>query len=227
MKKTILATAFSIGLAGLAHAEDTQGDRAKKDQAKGQKHSQHAAKSAAAGDNTAAVLASLHAENQMEMQFGDLASTRAKSADLKEFGEKLYKDHIDADQKVKDLASKKGIDLKKVPPPSDPREAEHQQQQKQALTRLSGLSGDQFDQEFRKVMASGHQHTINTLNQAKSDTQDQDLERLLGELLPVLKEHRNIAQGERGNQMTGEGKKRSSQPAGEKDRAKQQPAPAE
>src|SRR4051812_41994402 len=65
----------------------------------------------ALAEDAQTVLSDIHKDNQMEIRMGKLAQEKGQSADVRSFGERLVKDHQDADDKVKTLAEKQGIVL--------------------------------------------------------------------------------------------------------------------
>jgi putative membrane protein len=179
-----------VALRGLAAGASPNDPRA------GESHESHAdkaktgARAAASGAamTPEAVLADLHATNQLEIQAGQLAQAKGTSSEVKSFGKQLAADHSSADDKVMALAEKKNLNLRKEP--SDPQEAKKDAQE---IARLQKLSGAEFDRAFLTAMENGHQKTIAKLEKAKSTVQDQDIQKLVDELMPVLNKHRATA----------------------------------
>ncbi len=62
------------------------------------------------------VLSDLHHANQMEIKMGQMAKEKGASNQVRSYGERLMKDHGDADKQVLDLAKKEGVSL--VQPPT-------------------------------------------------------------------------------------------------------------
>jgi putative membrane protein len=162
-------------------------------------------------DDATAVLSSLHATNQLEIQFGQLAESKGQSQKVRDFGKQLVKDHQAADKKVQALASQKGITLgaEKAPSAEDER---HMDDQKKALSRLQSLDGQQFDDQFLSEMAKGHEHTISMLDKSKATVQDKDVDKLVSSLRPVLEKHRAMATGT----SSDEGSQKNQAPAHER-----------
>ena len=82
-----------------------------------------------------------------EVQLGQLASQRASSDSVKQFGKRMADDHQKAADELKQLASQKGVAL----PTSLDRG--HQR----LYDRLSKLSGADFDRAYMKEMVKDHQ----------------------------------------------------------------------
>ena len=134
-----------------------------------------------------AVLTEIHATNQLEIEAGQLAASKGSSAEVRDYGKTLAADHKSADQKVKSLAQRKGIALQEKP--SDPQKREQAEDDAKHMAHLKQLSGAQFDREFLEAMASGHQRAIADLEKAKTAVADQDVKKLVEELMPTLHKH--------------------------------------
>jgi len=154
------------------------------------------------------VLAKLHSANQMEMEAGGLAASRAQSGKVKRYGEQLIKDHRQADDNVMAFAKRKGIDLQAVPGTSAKQTEESDKEgdehaMSSSMTRLRKLSGAEFDRAFLTQMVSDHDDALRMVRNARSQTQDAELRALLNKLKPVLQQHYDLAQ--RLLRTTGEG----------------------
>src|SRR4051812_13240957 len=66
---------------------------------------------ASAEEKPAAVLSELHEANQNEIHMGRMAKEKSQSQDVQAYGDRLMKDHKEADDKVISLAKKDGIAL--------------------------------------------------------------------------------------------------------------------
>jgi putative membrane protein len=145
------------------------------------------------------VLAKLHAGNQMEMEAGGLAASRAQSGKVKRYGEQLIKDHRQADNSVMALAKRKGVDLQSVPSmpaqPSDGSANEGDERaQRSSMEQLRTLNGSEFDRAFLAMMVGDHDDALRLVRNARSQTQDPELRALLTKLTPVLQQHYDLAQ---------------------------------
>jgi putative membrane protein len=133
---------------------------------------------------TQQVLSKMHHVNQMEIRMGELAMQKGRSQDVRNFGRRLRNDHQMADRRVTNLAAREGIRL--VNRPMTPHE-------RSVHRRLRHARGDRFDREFMNDMASGHTQTIQDLAQARRELRDPQVRRLVGNTLPALRQHRNMA----------------------------------
>jgi putative membrane protein len=91
---------------------------------------------------------------EAEVKLGELASSRAATPEVKQFGQMMVKDHTAAGNQLKQIASTHDADPGSVPM-SDAHE--------KLFTRLSGLKGAAFDREYIDAMVSGHEEVVDTL----------------------------------------------------------------
>ena len=61
------------------------------------------------------------------------------------------------------------------------------------VDKLSGLSGEEFDQEYMKMMVKDHNKDINTFQKASENLTDPAVKEFASKTLPVLKEHQQMA----------------------------------
>jgi predicted outer membrane protein len=101
----------------------------------------------------------------MEVELGKVAAQRASSSDVKEFGQCMVTDHTKANDELKDLASRKNVTL---------HEGLDAKQQAE-VTRLSKLSGHEFDQSYMKTMTTDHEHDVAAFKKAASSSPDADV----------------------------------------------------
>lgn len=67
--------------------------------------------------------------------------------------------------------------------------------QEDAATRLERMDAGSFDQEFGMMMAQGHADLIRTLEEARPRLTRNEVRDLVDRTLPVLRKHRETAQG--------------------------------
>jgi putative membrane protein len=97
-----------------------------------------------------------------EVQLGQLASQKASSEDVKQFGQKMVDDHTKMGDQMKEVAQKEGISI-----PS-----EVQAKDKELETKLSSLSGDSFDNAYIKAMLKDHQHDLSEFKKEANSGND-------------------------------------------------------
>jgi putative membrane protein len=114
-----------------------------------------------------------------EVSLGKLASEKAASNDVKEFGQMMVKDHSKANDELATLAGRKGLDV-----PDGPAK-----KQKAEEERLSRLSGAQFDRAYMQLMVKDHEKDVRAFEQASRQLDDAELKRWASQTLPTLREH--------------------------------------
>jgi putative membrane protein len=85
-----------------------------------------------------------------EVQLGKLAMERASDPDVKAFGEMMIKDHTQAGNELKQIASEMNV---QVPTQLD-------QKHQDLANRLGSLKGAEFDRAYMDAMVKGHQEVV-------------------------------------------------------------------
>ncbi|WP_427912785.1 DUF4142 domain-containing protein [Ramlibacter sp. MMS24-I3-19] len=120
-----------------------------------------------------------------EVQVSQLATTRAKSPDVKSFAGMLVDHHTKANDELTQLANAKGVELPAAPPRAMRNEVE----------KLAKENGDAFDKDFIKnVGIKAHEKDIKAFEKAGKDVKDPELKAWVTKTLPTLKEHLASAQ---------------------------------
>lgn len=114
-----------------------------------------------------------------EVALGQMAAEKGASAEVKNFGNMMVKDHGAANEELKSIAQKKNMAL-----PSG-LDAEHQAKS----DSLSKLTGKDFDKAYVKVMIDGHHKTLAIMNNEASGGQDVDLKAFAKKTAPVVQHH--------------------------------------
>lgn len=155
------------------------------------------------------LLSMLHQENQEQIQLGTLAREKASANDVKQLGRLLAQDHQRADEQLAKLTQRLNLEL----PPFEPRTdversiaASHEAEMK----KLQALEGEQFDRAFLSAQVGMHDLEIAQLRQARSETENREIQRFIDEQLPMLERHR--AQAYR---LLGEAPRRARRPPAE------------
>lgn len=120
-----------------------------------------------------------------EVQLGQLAQQKAQSADVKSFAQQMVQDHSQANTELTQLVSQKGMT-----PPADLDE-EH----KAVMTKLTSLSGAEFDKEYMRAMVADHHKTVELFEKQASGGSDAELKAFATKTVPKLKEHHTLAEG--------------------------------
>lgn len=120
---------------------------------------------------------------QIEISLGQLATQRAESERVKEFGAQMAEDHKKAGQQVEQLAMKGGVQLS--PGVSEER--------KQKVNKISQLSGHAFDRAYIDYILEDHETVVDEFHRSVKTIQDQDIKQWIASILPTLQGHREKA----------------------------------
>jgi len=126
----------------------------------------------------------------MEVELGRLAAQNGMSEAVKQFGQRMVDDHSKANQELMTLARSKGMTL---PTALDEK---HQKD----VTKLSAMSGAEFDRAYSKMMLSDHNKDVKEFEKQSTKGGDADLKAFASKTLPTLQEHLQMARALPGNQ---------------------------
>jgi putative membrane protein len=159
MQKTavVLGAGMLIAVAGHAMAELSSADRT------------FATKAAAGG--------------QAEVTLGRLATEKAGSQQVRQFGQQMVTDHSEANQELQAIAAQQNLTLPSKP---DPASVSTEQ-------RLQASSGAAFDSAYSRDMVQDHQQDIADFQKESSSGQDPALKAFAQKYLPVLRHHLQMA----------------------------------
>lgn len=122
--------------------------------------------------------------NKAEVELSQLALKNTKNEEIRIFAERMIKDHSAAGEKLAKIAADKNISL---PQSLD---AEHQA----VKQKLSALTDDAFDREFRKEMAKGHDKAVALFESASQSQQmPEELRDFAASTLRTLEKHQDKA----------------------------------
>jgi putative membrane protein len=114
-----------------------------------------------------------------EVELGQLAADKASSSDVKEFAQRMVKDHSQANDQLKQIASQKGVTLPTSLNAKD----------QATKNKLSKLSGDAFDQAYMSDMRKDHKTDIAAFQKESASGKDPDVKQFASQTLPTLKDH--------------------------------------
>ena len=126
----------------------------------------------------------------MEVELGKVAAQQGASEGVKQFGQKMVDDHSQANTELMSLASSKGMTL---PTALDEKHREH-------VTKLSGMSGADFDRAYVKMMVSDHNKDVKAFEKQSTRGTDPDLKAFASKTLPTLQEHLQMIKALDGSQ---------------------------
>ena len=114
-----------------------------------------------------------------EIQLGQMAQEKASNPKVKQFGQRMVKDHSQADDQLKGIAQSQHISL---PTELDP-------PHKAAAAELSQKAGSQFDQAYMRMMVQDHTKTVNKFKREGTASHDPTVKNFAEQSLPILQSH--------------------------------------
>lgn len=141
------------------------------------------------------IFGQLHQVNASEIAAGDLASTKATAAGVKQFARHMVTDHKTLDKGANDLATKLGIQ----PSLSD---STMMKQANDALSDLQGKTGTDFDNTYIEQQIKGHQNALQLIDNAMSTTQNAQIKQMLTDARPKVQAHLTAVQALQSNKTS-------------------------
>jgi putative membrane protein len=123
-------------------------------------------------------------DGMLEVQLGKLASQKASSKEVKEFGQMMMSDHSQANEKIKQLASTNNIMLPDSLDDDD----------KDELRDMAKLSGTEFDKKFMNRMVKDHKEDVSDFEDMAEKAENPEIRNMAQQTLPTLREHYTKAQ---------------------------------
>jgi len=165
MSRTLLGLALvcAAGLLGVTSADD-KGDK------KGTLDDKTFVEKAAAG-------------NRHEVKMGETASRKATATEVREFAEKMVKDHTRSLEQLTTAAKAAGVEV------PDKASKEHEEEQ----ARFDKMDGKGFDAAYARQMVMDHEKTLKLYEQASKDLESTDLRKYAEKTVPVIREHLEMA----------------------------------
>ncbi|MGE5180600.1 MAG: DUF4142 domain-containing protein [Acidobacteriota bacterium] len=138
------------------------------------------------------VIANVHEMNLNEIEAGRLAEKDGGTQAVKSYGEMLIKDHGQNDRQLMSFVKSHN---QKMPTAAMQKEADRKdmQDQKQALTKLKGMKGADFDREFLRQMVDAHDKALAKIDTAIGEVNNSELASILKDAKPVLQKHADQA----------------------------------
>lgn len=136
------------------------------------------------GGNDVNFVKAASAAGLAEVALGQLGATQGQSPQVKGFGRQMVKDHGDANQQLKAIATSKQLPVAQVPPPLDA----------QAAAAIGKRHGASFDAAFKHRMVEDHKKAVALFEQEAEQGQDPDLKAFAQKTLPTLRHHLELAQ---------------------------------
>ena len=115
----------------------------------------------------------------MEVQLGNIAMKNGGSQAVKDFGKMMVDDHTKINDQLKDLASKKMVDLP----------AAVSDDQQKDIDKLNKETGKDFDKDYVSMMVKDHKDDIDAFKKAQDKISDSDYKYFISNALPTLQKH--------------------------------------
>ena len=134
------------------------------------------------------IVAIFDAANSWDIQTGELAAKKGTTKAVKDFGAMLVRDHTNVRQQGRDLAAK----LKVTPTP--PKDFVLAKTHADAMKKLQGLSGKEFDKAFLQNEVDYHQAVIDAITTTLLPAlQNAEVKDLVTKVAPAFAAHRDAA----------------------------------
>ncbi len=119
-----------------------------------------------------------------EVELGRLATEKASSPDVKQFGQRMVNDHSKANDQLKRIAVDEGVTLP----------AKLSAKDQATKDRLSKLPGDAFDKEYMADMVKDHKTDVAAFRNESKIGKDPQVKSFAADKLPTLEDHLKNAQ---------------------------------
>jgi putative membrane protein len=121
--------------------------------------------------------------NMMEIRLGQLAQSKGSNQAVKQFGQRMVTDHNQMQQQLMSTASSVGQTLTPTLNPQHTAE----------VSRLQGLSGQEFDRAYMTAMIRAHQQDVNEFQARSQSANSTQIRSLASSSLPMLQQHLSLA----------------------------------
>ena len=186
----VLALA-AITLAACAKKDDTAVDTtaATNTMAPTDTTSASSAPAAATGLSDANIVAILDAANMSDSTWGAIAATKGTSADVRNFGKTMMRDHHALRKAGQDLAKKLGVTPQ--PPSGDNSQADLQ---KNVDMLNNTAKGKDFDKAYIDHEVEYHKQVLETATKVMAAAQNTELKNLIQKAAPNIQAHLDAAE---------------------------------
>jgi putative membrane protein len=114
-----------------------------------------------------------------EVQLGQLATEKAASPEVKQFGQRMVDDHTKANEQLKQVASDEGVT---IPDKLSAKDAA-------TKARLEKLSGKAFDHAYMRDMVMDHTKDVSDFRMESKNAKDPAVKDFATQTLPTLESH--------------------------------------
>ena len=143
----------------------------------------------AAGPTDAQIAAIVVAANQVDIDAGKLAKSKAHSQDVREFAQRMITDHSAVNKSATEL-----VERLHVTPEPNPTSESLQKGGDENLAKLKTLSGAAFDKAYIDHEVAYHEAVLSALDKTLiPSAQNAELKALLVKTRPAFEAHLNMA----------------------------------
>lgn len=173
--KTLLGAAVMIMSAGIVSCKDGNKEEDPKEVAEEQNENLENENK----EDDAEYLVAAAEVDLKEIELGKLAQQKSSNADVKAFGQMMIDHHTKASEETKALAQKKNITLPMA----------LTEKGQEAYDDLNDETETDFNKKYADMMVDGHEKTIDKIEKASEDANDEEIRMWAANMLPVLREH--------------------------------------
>lgn len=119
-----------------------------------------------------------------EVDLGNLAKQKGTSQTVKDFGERMIRDHSKANDELKQIASTKGATLP----------AQLDRSDRSTMDKLQRANGADFDRDYAEAMVKDHRSDVKEFQDAAQNSNDPEIKSFAQKTLPTLQEHLRLAE---------------------------------
>jgi putative membrane protein len=125
-----------------------------------------------------------------EIQSSQIALQKTQDPRVRMIAQDMIHDHTEVGKQLEMLAQKKGLTASEMP----------SKDQQRMITKLNGLNGADFDQEYLSQQKTAHEQTIDLFKKEVANGSDADIKFFASNTLPALQTHlRMITTGDTSN----------------------------
>lgn len=117
-----------------------------------------------------------------EVELGKLATQKASSDAVKQFGQRMVDDHSKANDELKQVATKDNLTI------PDSLDSKHQKR----IDKLSKLSGADFDKAYIKDQLKDHKKDVREFKAESESGSNPDVKAFAAKTLPILEQHLDL-----------------------------------
>lgn len=133
----------------------------------------------------AEVMNMLMTVNTQEMNLTKIARTRAENKEVKDYAEKMFKEHAENNDKVSKLRSKQDIGLDKTKTSQ-----KYKFTKEDKAEKLKTLNGKEFDKEFMQAQVEMHENVLKKIEETLiPNTNNEELKAMLSNTKESVQQH--------------------------------------